>query len=828
MPTFFDTYSTDQYAEERSRNPCYPFVDYAELQLARWMNERMNSTTIDEFLKLDWVRCHMPSFHSSHTLRSWIEVQPSGPVWKTATIKVEGYPHVARYGEPKVIFRDALECVEYLYGHPVIGPYVSTGPQGVHTQAGERVITDFSTATLAWNMQSKLPTGAEVVGLHLGSDKLAVTSHSGDYEMHPLLLTLAGLPAAMRSKLSNSAWICIAYLPVLKFTVHASYQSILANRVLHEAMDLITENLKIAACVGHRMADAWGNVRLVFPPVVALSGDLAVDPWKLHDFQRECKKVGLNGVHMPWWRDYLFADPSIFSVPDLLHSDYKFFFDHLLPACQIAVGADELDRRFAARHKRIGYATLRRVSEVKQMTGRMHRETMRTIIVAIEGAVSPGFMRAMRAILDFLLAAQSPRHTPSSLARMTTDLRTFHHNKKAIMAAGGRGSLGHWRIPKLELLSNYVPFILTHGTLPQWSCDSVEHLLRTEAKKPFTLFTNHRRADFSEQCSRHLDRIEKMENLELYALLKIHGADIRTSLRSRDEMTAVELQDAASHGVTRTLLGQALPGTRAEFCVRSRRMARNLFATGSLSASGSTVAFNLNKQPSAEYAVDKVADVYSIADFHAALADYVQDLHLDARQRMPHTLSPDYRDIGFDHVCVWETYRIQVLSVYDDAVRMDPETLRAIPPGPKYPFGMCDPVIIDSLSADGSLVAQVRVVFKAVPRDGHVLPECLQTPLVYIQDFEFADVDEHGLPMKAADILMYKLRRRCYLDHSGAVHRGGEIVPLLNIVRPVDISPVHAARAMDRSLNELSALELPGYFWLNDMWDVEVHGLLAG
>lgn len=32
---------------------------------------------------------------------------------------------------------------------------------------------------------------------------------------------------------------------------------------------------------------------------------------------------------------------------------------------------------------------------------------------------------------------------------------------------------------------------------------------------------------------------------------------------------------------------------------------------------------------------------------------------------------------------------------------------------------------------------------------------------------------------------------------------------------------------MDRLLNKLSALELPGYFWLNNMWDVEVHKLLA-
>lgn len=563
--------------------------------------------------------------------------------------------------------------------------------------------------------------------------------------MHPLLLTLAGLPATIRSRFSNDAWMCVAYLPVPKFAVHTTYQGILANRILHKAMDLVTANLKIVARFGHSMADPYGNVRLVFTPVVALSGDLVehlsmaavsssvspitlatssqfgdgrvyarrtkahtlnliyaaskvVDVWQLHDFQRECKKVGLNGVHLPWWRDYLLADPSLFSVSDILHFNYKFFFDYLLPACQIAVGTHELDRRFASRHKHLGYAALRRVSEVKQMTGRMQREIMRTIIVAIEGAVSPGFMCAMRAILDFLLAAQSPRHTSSSLAKMTTDLRTFHDHKKAIMTAGGFGALAAahcQRSPKLEILSNFVPIILSHGALPQWSCDSVEHLLHTEIKKPYTLYTNNRRANFGEQCTRHRDRVEKMRNLELYALFTIYGA----------EMSDFELQDAASSGLAHTLLEQKSPGTGTQRCIRASRTTRNLFATGSFGVRiGSNVAFYLNRRPSATYAIDEVADAYNIADFRAALADYMGHLNLDARKGKPHRPrleSAYYQDVGLYHVCVWETYRIQVPSACNGAAR--PQTLRAIPPSAKYSFGMCDPVIVDSLRADGKL-----------------------------------------------------------------------------------------------------------------------------
>lgn len=127
----------------------------------------------------------------------------------------------------------------------------------------------------------------------------------------------------------------------------------------------------------------------------------------------------------------------------------------------------------------------------------------------------------------------------------------------------------------------------------------------------------------------------------------------------------------------------------------------------------------------------------------------------------------------------------------------------------------------------GPLIAQVRVVFEVVPREGHVLPARLRVPLCYIQDFEFADVNALGDPKKAANILMYRLKRRCYLDAGGAVQRGGEVVPLTGIVRPVDLSPVHAGPVMDRSLDESSALELPRYFWLNHMWDVGVYDTLA-
>ncbi len=42
------------------------------------------------------------------------------------------------------------------------------------------------------------------------------------------------------------------------------------------------------------------------------------------------RDLQLNGVYAPFWRDWLFAEPSIFLTPDILHQWHRFFYDHLM------------------------------------------------------------------------------------------------------------------------------------------------------------------------------------------------------------------------------------------------------------------------------------------------------------------------------------------------------------------------------------------------------------------------------------------------------------------------------------------------------------------
>jgi hypothetical protein len=190
-------------------------------------------------------------------------------------------------------------------------------------------------------------------------------------------------------------------MPIAKFRVHPDYQSILQARLWHKCMDLVLANLKAAAVDGCFMPDPSRHIRYAFTPLVAHICDLPeasmiaavaknvspvtmavqqdfgdgtlhpprtgkhtlelivnishkVDPWDLDKFQKAAKAVDLSGVHMPYWRDWVYACPSVFLAGEILHTCFKFFADHPLKWTKEVVGAYELDNRFIVQHKWVG------------------------------------------------------------------------------------------------------------------------------------------------------------------------------------------------------------------------------------------------------------------------------------------------------------------------------------------------------------------------------------------------------------------------------------------------------------------------------------------
>jgi len=92
------------------------------------------------------------SFHTAKTLRGRIEMLPKVPEWKSKKIVLPGYAT----REPMCLFfRDALECVEYLFGNPLFAEHIDFLPTRLYRDAEQtiRIYSEWLTGDIAWDMQ---------------------------------------------------------------------------------------------------------------------------------------------------------------------------------------------------------------------------------------------------------------------------------------------------------------------------------------------------------------------------------------------------------------------------------------------------------------------------------------------------------------------------------------------------------------------------------------------------------------------------------------------------------------------------------------------------
>jgi hypothetical protein len=225
-------------------------------------------------------------------------------------------------------------------------------------------------------------------------------------------------------------------------------------------------------------------------------------PLDLPVYVPAAKAVRLNGVHLPFWRDWflqsppgaptqhLVADPSRFLTPEPLHHLHKQFWDHDMKWSIHVVGADELDFRFSTLQPIVGFKHFKDgVSALKQVTGRIHRDLERYIIGIIAGKSPTSFVVALRALMDFRYLAQSRLLNSNILSKLSASLELFHKHKQTILDIGacvGKGNkqMDHFQIPKLELMHGVVPSVIESGAVIQWSADTTEHAHITEIKVP--------------------------------------------------------------------------------------------------------------------------------------------------------------------------------------------------------------------------------------------------------------------------------------------------------------------------------------------------------
>jgi len=352
------------------------------------------------------------------------------------------------------------------------------------------------------------------------------------------------------------------------------------------------------------------------------------DPWNLAAFLKKARALQLNGVHLPFWRKYLFANPSIFLLPEILHACH-----HILPWCKELLG-NELDTW------------------------------------SISGHVPPRFLRAIHALINFIYQAQSPVHTESSIQEMELSLHEFHDHKDTITEAGARrtkaaGAKTNFNILKLKLFHSFATAICNNGGLIQYTADVSERLLITHCKHLFDRMSKNK--DFAEQVIQILDQEEVMQQFDVYTLL--HSGDVLlVNAMCEDEIRTANPMLAWVTSV--------LP--EEQWQIQGPCPVHNYFASGIL-ASNAKTALHVTSRPDATNMLpNDIAMIYHLSDFEARYLEFLQLHSCDTQIHL-----------AFNSITLWHKFHVQLHSTFHLAQIMPSQAVQAAPPLQDFPYGCC-------------------------------------------------------------------------------------------------------------------------------------------
>ncbi|KAI6008569.1 hypothetical protein EDC04DRAFT_2907000 [Pisolithus marmoratus] len=678
--TFMDRFRCDQYAEQCRENSYFLWASRQEWAFALWLlRSRLSMAAIDCLLLLEIMRNLSLSFRSAEELRTCAEILPSGPQWS-------------------------------LLSHPLFKPHISFVPRKVWTSAAKtcHMYDEWLSGDCAWSIQEALPPGATLLGVVLSSDKTNILVMSGNCMAHPLLISPANIDACLCSKSSAHAYLLLALLPIAKFTHKTTHIcSLLQDRLVHQALNVVLSPLKTATSVGVMMSDPKGNLCYCFTPLAAWIADtpeegllagtaMKVSPvttatskefgdpyqhppctaattltaicsacsqYSLTDYKNFLKAMRwfqLNGVIEPCWNSWPLSDPSIFLTPEVLHHFHQMFWDHDVKWCIDVTGATELDFHFSIIQTLVGYwAFSEGISRLKQVTGRDHCAVQCYIIATVAGSVPCKFLTAIHTLLDFHYLAQALSFTTRSLEKVASSLQEFHNHKEAIMSEGIRVD---WQIPKLELLQSVVLSIQQSGAVMQWLADITEHAHVKEIKVPARAGNNQ---NYNNQIVCHLNRLDKTddENPSNSDVEEEYEADGEGYLSTYSTLTH---QIPNYFSISASLLLGKVPSAPKPYCT---------FATP-------MTGFHLSTKPSFWLTVDEASITYQLPNLEHALATFFAngDTSFQVSQH------------AITKLQIWCKLHVQQLS-YHNKTLLSPQMLRAILPSMAHPHGQYDSII---------------------------------------------------------------------------------------------------------------------------------------
>ncbi|KAG1849723.1 hypothetical protein F4604DRAFT_1883751 [Suillus subluteus] len=551
-------------------------------------------------------------------------------------------------------------------------------------------------------------------------------------------------------------------------------------RLIHECLLIMLKPLMKAAEVGIMMSD----------PLTSIT----VNPNDLEAYFEACTDMWLNGVYTPFWMDWPLADPSIFLMPESLHHWHKEFYDHDLQWC-------------------IAFSILQPTTGYRHFSGGITKLKQHYIIGLISGAAPRHFVIAIRALMDLHYLAQ---------LCIDRSLSTFHEHKDVILTLGvwmgTKRPIENWHIPKLKLLQSITSSTRKVGALIQWSADATEHEHILEIKEPAQQTNNN---NYDLQISTTLK--DAPEEYDL-------GDEDEDEQESDDPRTALLEEMNCTHVATDYFRkARQMATVRRDSCNPHPR--RTFIADNT--------AIHLNYNPSRMgVKVDDVSTDFNLLDLHVVLLGFLEH---DMRERgVVHGVggprqrpSIDHLPIlPFDHMQVWNTVRLQQTSFHDPSIVLPAQTVHASPPGPGWPKGRRDTILVNMDTAyewpksgltgesffivcismriinappQGHAICKLCLIMRPLPRRGSCITWRDQY-LCYVQCLNIGPYD----PATGMHVL------KCVKHADGTFI--GNIIPLCQLCAFISIVP-HLGDAADVQLTSATSAQYSQEFLLNKYFD---------
>ncbi|KZT47801.1 hypothetical protein CALCODRAFT_445092 [Calocera cornea HHB12733] len=147
-------------SEEGLNNTFGGFNNAAEWELAHFLKtSRMTKGDINRFLKLIYVKERPLSFENVAQLERKLSAVPGGPKWQQATISIKNAPDQPR----QLLYRDPVECLQYLLGNPTFKEDLILEPYFEYTDEtmSERLINEMPTGDYCCRVQVRAIIGKD-------------------------------------------------------------------------------------------------------------------------------------------------------------------------------------------------------------------------------------------------------------------------------------------------------------------------------------------------------------------------------------------------------------------------------------------------------------------------------------------------------------------------------------------------------------------------------------------------------------------------------------------------------------------------------------------